>query len=279
MTCQVLKRAHAPDLAYDWHQGDPLYPILLYLSGYRGDRRGTKASALASHIPTTPYSLLTFDYRGLGDSGGDFAIAKLSDWYQDSLDMLHHIGLMAGGKRTIIAIGSSMGGWLGLRLLIDHPGRVHGFIGLAAAPDFTVAMTRDLTAPQQAQLAATGRVTIPSNTPGYDPYDLSAAFLADGARLALLHQTYPTIQAPITLIHGAKDRIVPASTPDAIAARFPQASTRIMMIDDGDHSLSRPQDLTMLYGAVDQIEHAISGESATDPRGRSRGGDEFPASA
>lgn len=255
MPCQVLKRHTGPDLAYDFYAGNPASPVVLYLSGYRGDRTGAKVLALAAHIPAyTSYGFLCFDYQGLGESDGAFDNARISDWLGDARDVL--VALVPE-NRAVIVVGSSMGGWLGLRLLIDYPNRIAGFVGIAAAPDFTRAMMDGLTALQRDQLAKTGRVTIPSNTPGYDPYDLTQDFLDDGNRLCLLGQTYQTT-APIILLHGDLDGVVPHHAPDLITRAFPHARVQIERVPDGDHSLSRPQDLTRLYQALDQITAVIS---------------------
>jgi pimeloyl-ACP methyl ester carboxylesterase len=258
MTCQVLKRRGAPDLAYDFWAGSPNAPVILYLSGYRGDRTGAKYTALSAHIPAhTPFGLIGFDYQGHGESDGSFDGAVISDWFNDAQGILNQV---APKTRTIIVIGSSMGGWLGLGLMINHPDRIAGFIGIAAAPDFTRTMMNDLTPAQQDQLNKTGRVTIPSNIPGYDPYDFTQNFLNDGNNLSIFWKIYPHTH-PLALIHGDQDAVVPGNTPDLIAAAFPNAPVHIERIIDGDHSLARPQDMEVLYATITRMAQTISGDN------------------
>ena len=141
-----------------------------------------------------------------------------------------------------------MGGWIALLLAIARPARVAGLIGIAAAPDFTETLMWDAMMPaDRATLARDGVLLIPS---AYgDPTPITQRLIEDGRNHLLLGQPIP-ITCPVRLIQGQRDPDVPWETALRLADRLESADVQITLIKDGDHRLSRPQDLDALETAL-----------------------------
>ncbi len=107
-------------------------PTIVLLGGYASDMQGTKVSALDEFCAANGYGFLRFDYRGHGESDGDFLDFGIGDWMADARAVIE-----SQVQGQALLIGSSMGGWVGLKLARDWPEKFIGLIGIAAAPDFT----------------------------------------------------------------------------------------------------------------------------------------------
>ena len=228
-------------------------PLTVFLPGYMSDMTGTKAQALADWATAHGRAFLRLDYSGCGASGGEFLDGSIGRWSDDAGAVIDAvIDRVAPGARVVL-VGSSMGGWIALRLGAALGGRLAGLVGIAAAPDFTdwgLAMT----AADQRALAAQGWFTRPS---AHDPagYRYSRAFIADAAHARLLGGDI-AITAPVRLLHGQCDDAVPWRISLDIAARLRSADVQVTLVKDGDHRLSRPEDQRLLLAAV----AALTGE-------------------
>ena len=130
VSISFLDPGDGPRLAFRLRDGDE--PTLLFLPGYASDMEGTKALALDAFAEQAGLSLLRFDYSGTGSSEGRFEDGTLDRWADEATLMLDE---MARGR--VIAVGSSMGGWIALHLALRRPERIAALVGIAAAPDFT----------------------------------------------------------------------------------------------------------------------------------------------
>lgn len=251
MTVNYFKRHTKPSLAYIYSQGaNTSLPAVIFCGGYRSDMTGTKAQFLEEQCKAAGQTYLRFDYSGHGQSEGDFECLTISDWKQDALDITQHLL-----KDTpIIIVGSSMGGWIALlmALHLQNTPSLRGIIGLAAAPDFTEDMfhTR-LNADQQATLLQNGVVYVP-NDYSDQPYAFTRAFYEDG-KLNLVLQTPQKLPCPVKLIQGRADKDVPWQTALAIQKAFSLPEADITFIEDGDHRLSAPHQLTILWEKVKDL--------------------------
>lgn len=248
-TCAFLSRLDRPDLAYDAYLPNPAAPCVMFLSGYRSDMTGSKASALTAWARQVGVNFIRFDYSGVGLSAGRFEDYAVGDWRDDAMAIIEHV---VPPDVPVIVVGSSMGGWLALSLAVARPDRVAGVVGLAAAPDFTGEMWQRLTPAQQKMVQTEGFVTYPSTVVGYAPYHLSRRLFEQGHGMRLLDRAHD-LSIPIVLLHGAADTVVPTIVPAMIAQAFPQATIDIEMVPGGDHSLSRPEDLARLYVVVQKL--------------------------
>jgi hypothetical protein len=235
-----LDRGDGVELA--WAKLDGAGPTVVFLPGYRSDMAGDKATALAAFCAGQGRAMLRFDYSGHGVSGGDFTDGSIGRWAEDARFV---IGRLIEGEK--ILVGSSMGGWIALMLARAAPDRVAGLVGIAAAPDFTERMWEKMTEADRATLAREGVLVRPSNYG--DPYRITRGLIEDGRRHLLMGAPIP-LRCPVRLLHGQQDADVPWQLALTIAERVASAEVQVTLVKDGDHRLSRPQDLALLRRTV-----------------------------
>ncbi len=239
-----LKRDNHPDLAYvavPPSRADA--PCILFCGGYRSDMAGTKATFLEERCRAHGWGYVRFDYRGHGQSGGEFEVGFIGDWLGDARAVLHAVVMP---DVPVIIVGSSMGGWIGLSLARDNPARVRGFIGIAAAPDFTAWIEAGLTPDQRHLLESQGYFEEP-NEYSDEPYRFRRDFLEE-ARAHLMMDGGGRIayDGPVRLLQGMKDTSVEWQVAHRIKNALDSKDCDVILIEDGDHSLSRPHDLALL---------------------------------
>lgn len=235
-----------PDLAYIFTDGDNARPAVVFLGGFKSDMHGTKAAYLEAQCKARGQAFLRLDYSGHGLSGGNFEEGMVGIWAQDAADVIDSV---IGKSRAIILVGSSMGGWIAMILVGRGEFNIKTLIGIAAAPDFTKDMyNHRLTDEQRAAIERDGQVELPND---YDdnPYILTKALFDDGAKHFVLDGSV-AINCPMHLIQGKEDADVPWSWAEDTANHFGREKVKITYIDDGDHRLSRDEDLEVIDGAV-----------------------------
>lgn len=238
-----LDRGDGVRLAYDRIEGQE--PTVMFLPGYMSDMNGTKALALAAHARAQGQAMVRFDYSGCGASGGAFADGSIGRWRDDALAVFDVA--VAG---PAILVGSSMGGWLALLMALARPRQIQGLVLVAPAPDFTE-WGLDLGPADRDLLTDKGYIERPSAY-GPEPYRYHRALLEDAPVRTLLDKDLP-IACPVRLLHGQADPDVPWELSLAVTERLQAEDVRIMLIKDGDHRLSRPQDLALLIRSVEDI--------------------------
>ena len=218
-------------------------PLIVFLPGYMSDMTGSKAEALAEWAMANGHSLMRLDYSGCGVSGGDFLAGSIGRWVDDARAVIDHV---APGERVLL-VGSSMGGWIALRLGLALGHRLAGLVGIAAAPDFTT-WGLDISDADREALATNGWFTRPSD---FDPagYRYSAALIADAPAQLLLGAAI-AITAPVRLLHGQRDDAVPWRLALDIADGLRSDDVQLHFVKDGDHRLSRSQDIALLLTTV-----------------------------
>ncbi len=233
-------------------------PTFVWLGGFRSDMAGTKARAISDHCAETGRAFLRFDYSGHGESGGVFEDGTISRWLGETLAVVDRLT-----EGPLILVGSSMGGWIALRAVQEMAkgggrGRVAGLILLAPAPDFTVRMLEEeLTAKERKALQETGRHEVP--TPyGPDPNVFTRALFEDGETNRVMAGLIDT-HCPVHIIQGMEDPDVPWQTAQALMERLPADDVTLTYVKDGDHRLSREQDIALLLRVCDaMVEQADS---------------------
>jgi pimeloyl-ACP methyl ester carboxylesterase len=231
-----LDRGDGVELA--WRRLPGRGPGLVFLGGFNSDMTGSKAEDLAAFCAATGRAFLRFDYSGHGTSGGRFEDGTIGRWAADAAAVLD--ALTEGPQ---ILVGSSMGGWIALLLALRRPGRVAGLVGIAAAPDFTTRIEAALPPEIRAIIDSDGVWHRPS---AYgDPYPITRALLEDG-RQHLLLDAPVRIDVPVRLLHGQQDPDVPWELSLRTAAALTGQDVEVTLVKDGDHRLSRPQDLRLL---------------------------------
>ncbi|RAZ75228.1 alpha/beta hydrolase [Mesorhizobium atlanticum] len=230
-------------------------PGVVWLGGYKSDMLGTKAEALAAWTGGEGLAYLRHDYSGHGESGGEFADGTISRWLAESLAVFRRF---SKGKQ--ILVGSSMGAWIALRMVQElrrsGDDRVAGLVLLAPAPDFTVELIEPvLTKAQKRDLSKKGFFAEPS---GYsdEPYIYTRALIEDGRANRVMTGPIDT-HCPVHILQGLADPDVPSSHALKLASMLPADDVTLSLIPDGDHRLSRPEDLDMLKRAVaDMVRRA-----------------------
>ncbi len=227
-------------------EANPGRPNLLFLPGFFSDMTGSKASFLAARCIEDRRQLTRFDYSGHGQSSGQFIDGCIGDWLADALAV---VDAVTTGK--LILVGSSMGGWIMLLLALARPDRVAGLVGIAAAPDFTEDLVWDLLSREQkAEMQDKGVIYEPSEYGAPVPYTLK---LVQDGREHLLLRAPINITCPVRLIQGRQDKDVPWQTAEKLKKQLRSKDVRIHYVEDGEHRLSRNEDLELLWKAVESL--------------------------
>ncbi len=226
-----------------WRKLEGAGPTVVFLPGFRSAMTGDKATALAGFCAERGQAMLLFDYSGHGESGGDFIDGTVGRWTADALAVID-----AHAPGEVLLVGSSMGGWIGLLAAAARPGGVAGFVGIAAAPDFTEALMWDALMPaERERLLRDGVLHVPS---AYgEPVPITLALIEDGRRHLVMAGPVG-LRCPVRLLHGQADPDVPWQTSLRLAERIEGADVRVHLVKDGDHRLSRPADLALLRAVV-----------------------------
>nr|WP_255466886.1 alpha/beta hydrolase [Roseicella aquatilis] len=235
-----MDRGDGVELA--WRRRAGRGPGVVFLGGFNSDMTGTKAEDLSAFCAERGQAFLRFDYSGHGASGGRFEEGTIGRWAADAEAVLE---TLTEGPQVLV--GSSMGGWIALLLALRRPERLAGLIGIAAAPDFTARIEEALPPEVRAAIERDGVWHRPSQYG--DPYPITRALLEDGRAHLLLHGPVP-IATPVRLLHGQGDPDVPWDLSLRIAERVTGPDVQVMLVKDGDHRLSRPQDLALLRRTV-----------------------------
>jgi len=227
-------------------------PGLVWLGGFASDMSGTKAQFLAERAQAQGRACLRFDYSGHGASEGRFIDGCIGDWLAQSVAVFE-----ASTQGPQILIGSSMGGWLVL-LLARHLAaagalaRLAGLVLLAPAVDFTEElMWAELDAAARAELMEKGVWGRPSDY-APEPTPITRRLIEDGRRHLLFGGMIRT-HAPVYILQGMADPDVPWRHALRLVEHMSADPVTLSFIADGDHRLSRPQDLAQLAAAVDLV--------------------------
>lgn len=232
---------------------DGASPGLVWLGGYRSDMIGTKAEALDTWAAKAGHACCRHDYSGHGESGGKFEDGTISRWVEESLAVFDKY--CSTGAHVLV--GSSMGAWVALRMVQElvarkQQNRLHGLLLLAPAPDFTHELiTPELTPEQLKQLEDKGFVDEVSEYSD-EPNIFTRALFEDGERSRVMTGPIET-GCPVHIVQGMQDPDVPYQHAMKLAEFLPQNDVTMTLIKDGDHRLSRPQDIDLLLRVVADI--------------------------
>jgi pimeloyl-ACP methyl ester carboxylesterase len=228
-------------------------PGLFWLGGFNSDMTGTKALALDAWAAEHGRGCLRFDYSGHGESGGKFIDGTIGRWLEESLAVFEQF---CRGPQVVI--GSSMGGWMALLLAREIAKRsmnaaLAGLVLIAPAPDFTEELMWKGFSPEiRSEIENKGVWMRPSEYGDGSPYPITRALIEEGRQHLLLGGSIET-KCPVRILQGAKDPDVPWQHAFALVHRLPADDVVLTMIQDGDHRLSRPQDISRIIAAVAEI--------------------------
>ena len=224
-------------------------PGLFWLGGFKSDMAGTKARVLDEIAVETGHAYTRFDYSGHGASSGNFEESTISAWLDEALAVFK----ICAGPRVLV--GSSMGGWISL-LLARRLGesaaaeRLAGIVLIAPAIDMTERlMWQAFPEEIRREVTENGVWSRPS---AYEdgPYPITRSLIEDGRSHLMLDDGLPTLSCPLHILHGAQDPDVPLQVSLDLVAALENAEVTLTVVRDGDHRLSRDQDIALLARAV-----------------------------
>jgi len=248
-----LSASNGEKIAYKMSEGIKGYsgPTLIWCGGLKSDMEGGKATYLHDWAIEEGRSYIRFDYYGHGVSSGKFRDGTISRWAGDVVLVIDELT-----KGDVILIGSSMGGWASLLAAIQRPDRVKALLLIAPAPDFTQKLTwAEWSEEQHQTLERDGIVYVPSD---YDePYEYSAALMEDGKNNQILDAPIK-FDGPVRILQGAKDPVVPWDYSRQIVDVITSDDVDYMLVKNGDHSLSAPNDLDRLVRTAKELCRKLS---------------------
>ena len=235
-----------------FHRSQGRGPWIVFLGGLKSDMEGTKAVHLEAWARARGRAFLRFDYSGHGESGGEFADGTISRWLEESLAVFDRF---ATGPQ--ILVGSSMGGWIALRMAqelrkVDQGGMLHAMVLIAPAPDFThELMAPQLTGDQKRQLEERGYMEEVSEYSD-EPNIFTRALFEDGEKNRVMTGLIET-GCRVHILQGMQDPDVPWQHAMKLAEFLPMENVTMTLIKDGDHRLSRSEDIALLLRTVEGL--------------------------
>ncbi len=238
MPAFFLSRPDGTQLAYQWQDGHS--PVVVFLPGFASDMSGTKATLLHQACQAAGQAYLRLDYSGHGQSGGDFLDGTIGTWNEDAALIIAEVT----AQKPLLLIGSSMGGWIALLLAQRFAARLTALLLIAPAPDFSADLIEPNLQPAQREALAKNGFFHPPSAYG-PPAPITQKLLDDGRHHLLLRAPIP-LKIPVRILHGMNDPDVPWQRSLTLAERLESENVRLIFIKDGDHRLSRDQDLQLL---------------------------------
>ena len=237
-------------IAYKIHESDR-GPTFIWCGGLRSDMEGGKATHLHQWAADNDVSYIRFDYYGHGESSGDFEKAHIGRWAEDVVTVIDN--LTTG---DVILVGSSMGGWASLLASLQRRARVKALLLIAPAPDFTQKlMWEGFDEAIRRTIMEEGVYYEPS--PYGEPMPISKILIEESAKHQLLDGTI-SFGGPVRILQGMKDEPVPWQHAHKIVDALESEDTEVTFVKDGDHSLSRPQDLERLIRTAKELARSVA---------------------
>ncbi|SCB38281.1 alpha/beta hydrolase [Rhizobium hainanense] len=224
----------------------------VWLSGYRSDMSGSKAMEVDALAERLGIGCIRFDYSGHGQSGGKFTNGTISRWLEEALAVIDH-----SKPKKIVLVGSSMGGWIALRVIQELRKRkkapaIAGLVLIAPAPDFTIDLIEpNLSDVERRSLAERGYFEEPSEY-SPEPNIFTRALIEDGRANRVLTGIIET-GCPVHILQGMQDADVPFSHSLKLVEHLPADDVVLTLVRDGDHRLSRPQDLERMLSVAETL--------------------------
>jgi esterase/lipase len=234
---KILLTRDKREIAYKHYKGKSKIGFLFF-PGFNSDMMGTKAIKIYNWCKKNKFQCTLFDYSGHGKSSEKFIDSSIKEWIEDSNEILHNV---TSGPQ--ILIGSSMGGWLALKVGLMNNNKIKGIITIAAAPDFTKRLwENDLKHNQREAIIKNGFTIIASK---YDEkgYIITKKNIDAGNKNLILGSKILEMEYPLRLIHGDKDESVSWQESLKIFNKCKSLDAELIIIKNGDHRLSSKSQL------------------------------------
>ncbi len=251
MTTTYFTSAEGRRLAFRHNRASTGKLTFVWMCGFKSDISGTKVLRLEDWAARTGHGFLAFDYSGHGQSDGAFEDGTVSQWRADALAAID-----SQTDGPLVIVGSSMGGWMALLAALARPERVKGLVLIAPAPDFTEKlMWPEFSAEAQAEIMEQGFTLRPSD---YDePYTITRALIEDGRQWQILDKPI-AFDGPVRILQGMQDSDVPWTHAARLVDTMTADDLTITLVKDGDHRLSREQDIVRLLATCDEVAATLA---------------------
>jgi pimeloyl-ACP methyl ester carboxylesterase len=226
-------------------------PGLVWLGGFKSDMKGTKAAALDVWAAERGRACVRFDYSGHGESGGDFADGTIGRWLEESVAVF-----TSACQGPQVVVGSSMGGWIALllarelRRAANRNASIAALVLIAPAVDFTEELMWKRFSPEIRQEVVTKGVWLRPSDYSDAPYPITRGLIEEGRKHLLLGGGMIETGCPVRILQGVEDTDVPWQHAVDLSSHLAQDDVVLTLVKDGDHRLSRPEDIERLMAAV-----------------------------
>ena len=212
---------------------------IIFLPGFMSDIEGEKPQTLFKFAKKNKVGFLTLEYSGHGKSSGIFTRGNISVWSNDTKTVIKKIV----NKENFILIGSSMGAWIALNQFKYFKPQIKALIGIGSAPEFLeMLMWNKFSKKTKREIFKTGKVLIKNDD--YE-YPITLQLIKDGRKNKVLKKKIDS-RIPVTMIHGQKDKVVPVIFSKNVLKVFSNAKKKMVIIKNGDHSLSSQKSLKQI---------------------------------
>ena len=206
-------------------------PFIVFLHGFMSDLEGKKPNAFLKFAKKNRLSFLALEYSGHGKSTGKFINGNITKWSNETSILIKKFVK----KNDFIIIGSSMGAWLSLKQFQKFKKQIKGFLGIGSAPEFLEnLMWKKFTKKMKSETIKKGIIQLKH---GNYEYPISLQLIKDGRKNKVLNKKIDT-KINVTMVHGQKDEVVPVIYSRKVLKIFQKAKKKLVIIKDGDHSLS-----------------------------------------
>ena len=221
-------------------------PYIVFLHGFMSDLEGKKPKIFLNFAKKNKLGFLALEYSGHGKSSGKFTDGNISKWTKDTTLMIKKIVK----KNKIILIGSSMGAWISLSLFNFFKKQIVGFLGIGSAPEFLEGlMWKKFSKKMKQQIKKRGIINLKH---GNYEYPITYQLIKDGRKNNVINKKI-LINISVTMVHGSKDNSVPISYSKKVLKIFKKSKKKLVIIKNGDHSLSSPRSLNILKKELQSI--------------------------
>jgi len=231
---------------------------IIFLPGFMSDIDGEKPQAFKKYTVKNKLGFLAIEYSGNGKSSGEFTKGNISEWSNDAKNLIKKIVK----KNKFIIIGSSMGAWIALNQFKYFKNQIKGFVGIGSAPEFLQRlMWKQFTKKMKKEIMQKGGTIIMHGSSKFQTkqyeYPITYQLIKDGKKNRVLSKKINSI-IPVTMIHGKKDELVPISFSRKVLSIFSKAKKKLVIIKNGDHSLSNKNPLKKIIKELNRIVVNIS---------------------
>ena len=223
--------------------------FIIFFHGLMSDITGEKPSTFRKFCRKKKIGFLAFEYSGHGKSSGEFTSSNISKWTNDAKQL---IKAKLKKNKSLIFVGSSMGSWIALNLFPVFKKQIKGFVGISSAPEFLEKLMWKKFTKKIKKIIMTHKIYYLKK--GEWTYPITKQLIMNGRKNKVLNKKI-NLNIPITLFHGLKDKIVPLMFSKKILKIFPKAKKKLIKINNGDHSLSKKNDLKKI---CQELNHIIS---------------------